>query len=314
MAQKVVIDCDPGVDDALALIIAFHSPELEIEAITGVNGNVPVELVMQNIKKMLCLIRPIHLPWIGRGAARPLRGESIYAYEVHGIDGLGGARIDSLKGEEFWQSSSKSADELILEMADKYAQELILVAIGPLTNVALAIKKDLATLKKIKKIIIMGGAVREKGNVTPHAEFNFYVDPLAAKIVLEAELPIMLIPLDVTHQVYLSAEAMEIEDGQFQDPFLRFLKEATGYNFKERNFRGKKKSFYLHDPLAVAVAINEELVEKEKMTLSVEIEEGLNYGKVMQLSPEGFIPNQIDVAIRVNCANFLKFFRERLRG
>lgn len=314
MAQKAIIDCDPGVDDALALIQAFHSPELEIEAITGVNGNVPIELVMQNIKKLLSLIRPTHLPLIAQGAARPLWGEPTYAYEVHGLDGLGGARIDALKEEEFWQSSSKSAAELILEMADKYAKELTLVAIGPLTNLALAIKKDLATLKKIRRIIIMGGAVREKGNITPYAEFNFYVDPLAAKIVLEAELPITLIPLDVTHQVYLSVEEMEIKGGQFQDPFIRFLKEATGYNFEERNFRGKKKLFYLHDPLAVAVALNEQLVEKEKRALSVEVEKGLHYGMVKDLSSENFISNRIDVALRVKSRDFINFFWERLRG
>ncbi|MGC8811546.1 MAG: nucleoside hydrolase [bacterium] len=314
MAQKVVIDCDPGVDDALALILAFYSPELEIEAITGVNGNVPVELVMQNIKKMLSLIRPTHLPWIAQGAARPLVGKSIYAYEVHGADGLGGARLDRLQEEEFGHYSSKSADELILEMADKYAQELILIAIGPLTNIALAIKKDLATIKKIRKIIIMGGAVKEKGNITPYAEFNFYVDPLAAKIVLEADLPITLIPLDVTHQVYLTAEEMEIKGRQSHAPFLRFLIEATGYDFQARNFRGNKKLFYLHDPLAVAVAIDEQLVEKEKMPLSVEVEEGLDYGKVKQLSPEGFTPQGIDVALKVNRADFLKFFWDRLSG
>lgn len=313
MAQKVIIDCDPGVDDALALIIAFHSPELQIEAITGVNGNVPIELVMENTKKMLSLIRPTHFPLIAQGAARPLGGEPIYAYEVHGLDGLGGAKIDPLK-EEFWQSSSKPADELILEMTNKYAEELILIAIGPLTNLALAIKKDLETIKKIRKIIIMGGAVREKGNITPYGEFNFYVDPLAAKIALEAELPITLIPLDVTHRAYLTAEEMEIKGGQLQDPFLRFLNEATGYDFKERVFRGKKKLFYLHDPLAIAVAINEQVVEKEKMPLSVEIEEGLHYGKVKELSSKGLIPYRIDVALKVKHADFLKLFWERLRG
>jgi len=314
MAQKTIIDCDPGVDDALALILAFHSPELEIEAITGVHGNVPVELVMQNIKKMLSLIRPARLPWIAQGAGRPLVGESIYAYEVHGADGLGGAKINRLKEGEFWHYSSKLADELILEVADKYAQELILVAIGPLTNLALAIKKDLATIKKIRKIIIMGGAVREKGNITPYAEFNFYVDPLAAKIVLEADLPITLIPLDVTHQVYLTAEEMEVKGRHSQSPFLKFLKEATGYDFQARNFRGNKTIFYLHDPLAVAVAIKEQLVGKEKMPLTVEVEDDFYYGKVRELSPESFIPNLIDVALKVKAADFLRFFWDRLHG
>ncbi len=189
--KKVIIDCDPGVDDALALILACHSPELQVEAITGVNGNVPIDLVMQNIQKVLSLIRPAHRPWVGQGAARPLSGGFVYAFEVHGEDGLGGARIASLKGKKFWHLSPKPADELIIEMAHKFAQELVLIAIGPLTNLALAIKKDLAAIKKIEKIIIMGGAVEERGNITPFAEFNFYVDPWAAKIVMEADLRII---------------------------------------------------------------------------------------------------------------------------
>lgn len=314
MRQKVIIDCDPGIDDALALILAFHSPELEVEAITGVSGNVPIDLVMQNIQKILSLIKPNQLPLLAQGAARPLSGRPFYAYEVHGADGLGGAEIKLAHKNNCLKVSPQPAPELIIEMANKYSGELILVAIGPLTNLALALNKDKTALKKIKKIIIMGGAIRERGNVTPYAEFNFYVDPLAAKIVLEAELPIILIPLDVTHQVYLSAEEMELKSKQPQDPFLKFLNEATGYDFKERNFRGKKQLFYLHDPLAVAVAINEQLIEKEKKPLSVEVEEGGHYGKVKELSAEGFISPRIDVALKVKSDDFLNFFWERLKG
>ncbi len=313
--KKVIIDCDPGVDDALALILAYHSPELQVEAITGVNGNVPIDLVMQNIQKMLSLIRPAHPPWVGQGAARPLSGGLVYAFEVHGEDGLGGARIDSLKGEKFWQMSSKPADELIIELAHKFAQELSLIAIGPLTNLALAIKKDLAAIKKIEKIIIMGGAVEERGNITPFAEFNFYVDPLAAKIVMEADLPITLIPLDVTHQVFITAAEMKNLGKTGQKPFINFLIEATGYDLEKRIFRGGKNLFYLHDPLAIAVAAQEQLVKKVKKSLTIKTEEGPYYGRVSELpAVEGALTSPIEVALKVNRADFLNLFWQRMAG
>lgn len=315
MGSKVIIDCDPGVDDALALILAFHSPELEVEAITGVNGNVPIELVMQNIKKILSLIRPAHRPWIGQGAARPLIGEAVNAYDVHGYDGLGGARIESSEGEDFWHFSSEPAEEIILEMASKYPEELTLIAIGPLTNLALAIKKDPRPIKKIRKIIIMGGAVRGKGNITPFAEFNFYVDPLAAQMVMEAELPIIIIPLDVTHQVFLTAEEMEKRGSGEDNLFIKFLLESSGYDYERRVFRGAKKLFYLHDPLAIAVAVQDQLIEKEKISISVNTAQGLYYGQVRELPATGAnFASQIEVALKVKREGFLNFFWKRLRG
>lgn len=313
MGQKIIIDCDPGIDDALALILAFLSPELEIAAITGVNGNVPLSLVMENIKKILSLIKPQERPWIAPGAAKPLKGKAIYAYEVHGEDGLGGAKIDLVPGECWWQVFPKTAEELILDLANQYPEELTLIAIGPLTNLALALQKDPAMVKKLKKIIIMGGAVREKGNITPYAEFNFYVDPLAAKIVLEAELPITLVPLDVTHQVYIASEGVEKRVSQVQNPFSKFLLAASGYDCKEKIFRGRKKIFYLHDPLAIGVAVNEKLVEKEIMSLSINTEEGLYYGQVIELATvKPSASAKVEVALKVKSEDFLNLFWGRL--
>src|SRR3972149_11628079 len=209
MTKKVLIDCDVGVDDALALILAVHSPELEVKAVTGVNGNVPLEQVFENIQKVLSLICPKNKPLIAKGADQPLRGKPRYAHSVHGQDGLGGAKIDRKEGKEWWQFYAGPADELITKIARQHPDEMTLIAIGPLTNLSLAIQKDPEGMRKLKEIVIMGGAVRTRGNMTPYAEFNIFSDPLAAKAVFESGLPITLVPLDVTHQVFFTSGWME---------------------------------------------------------------------------------------------------------
>ena len=157
MAKKVIIDCDVGVDDALALILAFHSPELDTEAVTGVNGNVPLDVVFENIQKVLSLIQPKNKPLIAKGADRPLKGEPVYAYSFHGKSGLGKAKIEKKKHEEWYRIFSGRADELIPKLARQHPNELTLIAVGPLTNVALALQRDLEGMKKLKEVVIMGG-------------------------------------------------------------------------------------------------------------------------------------------------------------
>jgi purine nucleosidase len=247
MTKKVVIDCDVGVDDALALILAFHSPELEVKAITGVNGNVPLNLVFQNIRKVLSLIKPQQKPHIARGADQPLKGKTVHAHSVHGQDGLGGAKIQCKDGETWWQNYPRHASELILKMAHQSPGEATLIAVGPLTNLALALKQDPLGMKKLKELVIMGGAVRTRGNTTPYAEFNIFSDPLAAQIVFESGLPITLVPLDVTHQVFLIPHWMEEQVKPLNTPFSNFLIEATGYDIETHRFRNRE-SIFLHDP------------------------------------------------------------------
>ena len=308
MAKKVIIDCDVGVDDALALILAFHSPELNVEAITGVNGNVPLDLVFENIQKVLCLIQPKNKPLIAKGADRPLAGEPVYAYSFHGKNGLGKATIEQRGREQWCQFFSGKADELILKLARQHPNELTLIAIGPLTNVALALQKDLEGMKKLKEVVIMGGAVRVKGNVTPYAEFNIFVDPLAARMVFKSGLPITLVPLDVTHQVCLTSRVMEERVKPLNNLFSQFVVEATQYNSTTHRFLENSEMFYLHDPLAVGVTINRDLVEMEKLSIDVETEDREYYGQTKEV--EG-CPN-INACLRVNSKTFLELFLSRL--
>jgi inosine-uridine nucleoside N-ribohydrolase len=320
MRKKVLIDCDVGVDDALALILACHSPELEVKAVTGVNGNVPLGQVFENIQGVLSLIKPPHPPSIAKGADRPLKGNPVNASSVHGDGGLGGAKIERRRGEKWWKFYPGRADKLITESARHYPGELTLIALGPLTNLALALKRDRHGMQLLRQVVIMGGAVRTKGNITPCAEFNIFADPLAAKMVFESGLPILLVPLDVTHQVRLTPVIIENRVNPIQNSFSQFLIEATGYDFTTRQFGGRLKVFYLHDPLAVGAVIDERLVKKESLVLAVETQAGKRYGKTSEISrkedqggrdsPE----QKIDVGLGVRGEKFLKLFLSRLEG
>ncbi|HYB19360.1 MAG TPA: nucleoside hydrolase [Thermodesulfobacteriota bacterium] len=315
MKKKIIIDCDVGIDDALALILAFHSPELEVLAVTGVSGNVSLEKVMKNIEKVLFLLRPFHLPFVARGAGRPLQGDPVHAESFHGEEGLGGAKIIPRKGEAWWKPFSGSAGALIEKLARQHPGEITLIAIGPLTNLALALQKDLEGMKLLKEIVIMGGAVREKGNVTPYAEFNFFADPLAARMVLEYGMPIALVPLDVTHRVPLTPEVIENRVRTSSDLFSRFIIEATGYDSRRKQFPGGRKAFYLHDPLAVGIVIHPDLVRMESLPLLVETTAGEHYGQVHELPAEQALGGQkVDVCLGVDAEKFLELFLSRLAG
>jgi len=308
MCTRVIIDCDVGVDDAIALILAFRSPELEVKAITGVNGNVPLDQVFENIQKVLSLIESHHKPLIARGAGSPLKGEPVYAYSFHGEDGLGGAKIIQKAGREHWQIFSGRAHELIPEMANQHPGEIVLIATGPLTNVALGLQRDPGGMRRLKKVVIMGGAVRTRGNITPSAEFNFFVDPWAAKIVLESGLPILLVPLDVTRHVFLTPQIMEDRVKPIGHSLSRFVVAATGYDSIKQQFRPMAKVFHLHDPLAVGVVIDPTIIRKENLALRVETQGGEHYGRVLE---EQGGP-RVEVGVEVSSERFLELFLSRL--
>lgn len=302
-----MIDCDVGVDDALALILAFRSPELEVKAVTGVNGNVPLSQVFENIQRILSLIRPQTKPLIAKGADQPLKGATIYAHSVHGKSGLGEAKIELREGEEWWVIAREHASDLMTRMARQYPNELTLIATGPLTNLALALQKDPKGMKKMKEVVIMGGAVRTRGNITPYAEFNIFSDPLAAKMVFESGLLITLVPLDVTHRVTLSPEWMEDKITPLKTSFSKFTIEATGYDTMAHKFQNKQR-IYLHDPLAVGVAIDSDLAKRERIAIRVETEEGEHYGRTAEVE-EGL---KTDVCLGVKAGRFLELFLSAL--
>lgn len=222
---------------------------------------------------------------------------------------MGGAKIELEKGEEWWKFFSQTADELITTLARQYPNELTLIATGPLTDLALALQKDPEGMKKLKEVSIMGGAVRTKGNITPYAEFNIFSDPLAAQKVFESGLPITLVPLDVTHQVFLTSQLIEERLKPIHNSFSQFAIEAIGYDITAHRFLRGSDLIYLHDPLAVGVVIDPTLVRTELLSLDVNIQEGEHYGQMTEVSGRSII----DVCLEVDSERFLDLFLSRLR-
>jgi len=215
--RPVILDVDTGVDDALALMLAFRSPELDVRGILTVSGNVHVSQATANTLAILDLLDAPPIP-VAAGAAAPLARPGITAGDVHGSDGLGGAAGCFPPSR---RTVAVDAVGFLLDAIGRQPEELTLIATAPLTNLALAIERDAPTVRKLRALFVMGGAVRVPGNLGPVSEFNFAVDPEAAAIVLGAGLPVTLIPLDVTERVVLTrARLDEVKSVRRLHPFV----------------------------------------------------------------------------------------------
>ncbi len=321
MPIPLLIDTDPGIDDALALLLAFASPEASVKAITTVAGNAPVERTTENAFRVLEEVKPPRLPVVARGAATPLARPLVSAGHVHGEDGLGDLhQFRNSDGSPRYppvevQLSSLDAPDLILESAVRFAGELVLVALGPLTNLALALRRDRTRMASLRRVVVMGGAIASPGNVTPVAEFNFYVDPEAAREVLESGLSVELVPLDVTRQVVLARAALDARLSVCPGRLARFVSDFTlkGFAFGAAVGEG---GLTLHDPLALAVALDPMLVTLEPLAVAVECEGTLTRGMAVAdrrpLPPRQTRPPNCQVALSVDAERFLKFFLHRL--
>lgn len=322
LGRRVIIDTDPGVDDALAILLALRSPELEVVAITTVCGNVPVEQGTQNLFRVLGLLKPPTGLLIGQGAAKPLRQPLQTATHVHGADGLG--ELDGFRNQDSSPRYPRpklprilpTAQEVWGECLHRYPGELTLITLGPLTNLALALEPDPAPLRQLCSVISMGGAISVPGNVTPIAEFNIFVDPHAAQCVFQSGLPITLVPLDVTTKVALSRKEIQALAAGGSDPILRFVADATGQALSYAERVEGAPLFHLHDPLAVAVAIDPTLVQTVPLHVEVETEKQATMGKTMaeprsRRGSQKASPN-VQTALTVDAARALKLFKQRL--
>src|SRR5246127_3101471 len=198
--SRVIIDTDPGVDDALALLLAMSSPELKIEGITPVSGNVPLELTLPNALRMVEVAGRTDIP-VAAGAKVPLVRRLVTAAYVHGENGLGGAVFPEPKIKPV----AEPAADLIRQIIRKYPGEVTLITIGPLTNIATALNADPDLAGMVGRLVMMGGSL-SGGNITPAAEFNVYVDPEAARIVFQSGIPISMVGLDVTRKTSLTED------------------------------------------------------------------------------------------------------------
>ena len=284
---KLLIDTDPGVDDAIAIFMALAAPDVELLGLTTVGGNVPLARATRNALALLQAAGRSDIP-VAKGASRPLRGSFRYAPQFHGPGGLSRQLPEPDAGP--------IADGAVRFLNDRLTQhpgEAVLVALGPLTNVAQLLRKYPAALKQAKNIVVMGGAVNTPGNVTPKAEFNFYSDPAAAGIVLSSGLPITVVDLAACRQVGISREkALSLHSNH---PIGRLtLEMLQGWFAKDPS----RQRFEFYDPLALAIALEPAIATVEKMDLDVGLEENESLGETSETGGPGEIslPQQVDSA------------------
>lgn len=272
--KKVIIDCDPGIDDALALMMAFASDKLDVLALTAVSGNVPVDQTADNALRLAALAGAD--VEVAAGAEAPLVKAAHHAFHVHGDDGLGGVHLPASG-----KISSRNAVELLKDYINSFPGELEIIALGPLTNIALLLMDSPETASQIKKLSIMGGAVKG-GNATPYAEFNIFADPHAAALVFDAGIPIDMFGLDVTNRALLLAkEVNQIYEmaGPILTPIAEMMKFYLNF-YQSVGFDG----LGMHDPFTVACVIEPKLAEMKSMALRVECEDELHMGQTAIIS------------------------------
>jgi inosine-uridine nucleoside N-ribohydrolase len=310
--KHVIIDTDPGVDDALAILLAFSSPELHVEGLTTVIGNVSLEKGNLNALKLLEFLGVDDIP-VASGAEKPLLWSGRDASSVHGETGLGGATLPEPKGS----LDDRGAVDFILEKVDELGRELILVPIGPLTNIAEAILARPGIAEETLGLVIMGGAFNltpyGQGNVTPVAEFNIWHDPEAAKIVFDSGIPITAIGLDVTTDPsnrllkpsFKEIEALGTRRAKFVSDLCRPLIEKSG-------------GVSLHDPLAVASVIDPTLIGTESVHVEVEtrgeVTRGMTLVDQRRMHRGEPKDENVDVCVSVDGPRFLEMISERVVG
>lgn len=264
--QKIIIDCDPGQDDAINLLLAMSAPdELELLGVTTVAGNVPLELTQRNARLMCEIAGREDVP-VFSGCTRPMVRDLLTAEKVHGSTGIDGMEIV----EPRQPLESKHAIDFIVETLNSSAKDSVtLVPTGPLTNIAMAIVKDPSILESVNRIVLMGGAMREGGNHSASAEFNILVDPHAAHVVLQCGRPIVMMGLDVTHQVLATKEriaAIAALDNPVAEATAGMLSFFNRHDTNKYGILGAP----LHDPCTVAWLLKPQLFEGKECNVIVE--------------------------------------------
>jgi purine nucleosidase len=306
MPKQILIDTDPGIDDILAILLALASPELELKGISVVVGNCTVDQGVENALGLLELLNR-RIP-VARGADRPLIQPTLTAPETHGASGVGYARLPLSTHSPIRQRAA----EFIIEQVLSAPGQICLVCIGPLTNLALALRLEPAILSAIPEVIVMGGAIRHPGNTTPQAEFNVYCDPHAAHIVFHSGLPVTLVPLDVTYQVILTRQDVE-RLLKIPSPISRVIADATRFYMEFHDEYQDIQGCVINDPLALALAFAPELVDLHSLYVDVDISGGVSLGNTFadfyHLTKRA--PN-LRVALGVRAQDFMALFLERM--
>jgi inosine-uridine nucleoside N-ribohydrolase len=321
--KKIIFDTDPGTDDALALMLALNSPELDVRAITVVPGNVTASQGLANALRMVSLANRCDIP-VAAGAQHPLFQKLITAEFWHGKNGLANVELPASK----CRVDSHFGPDLIIQMVHAAPHEITLVPVGPLTNIALAVLKDPTIVPLVKEVIIMGGAITG-GNVNAAAEANIYNDPEAAQIVFQAGWPLTMVGLDVGDKTLFSKKYLD-QLGQTHGPVNDFI-YAVGKYLVELSAQFGSPGSPMYDPLAVGVAIDATLVKAPAMHVDVETRGEFTRGETVAnrhgmiernvLHGDHYVIEGIDkiapnakVCVDVEADRFLQLFVSRIRG
>jgi inosine-uridine nucleoside N-ribohydrolase len=320
--QRILIDSDPGVDDAFAIFLALTSPEVKVEAITAVAGNVPLSLTLPNALRLVEIAGRKDIP-VAAGASVPLVRRLVTATYAHGENGLAGVDFPA----PTLKPVAEHAVDLMNRVVSQNPHEVTLVALGPLTNVALALQAYPSLAHQIRSIVMMGGSL-SGGNISPAAEFNFYVDPEAASLVFNSGIPITMVGLDVTEQVTFTAEHLALLE-QSSTPIGQAAAKI-GRRVLESASARSLGGFHMHDPLALSSLLDPGLLTLQDYLIKIETSgsysAGASYGykhapihgsapmqyaEATNAPPEPFAPNA-RVATAVDSARFFQLLIPRL--
>jgi len=270
--QRIILDTDPGVDDAMAIFLALRSPELKVEAVTAVSGNVPLAFTLPNALRLVEIAGHPEIP-VAAGAAFPLVRRLVTAAYVHGNNGLGGVEFPEAKIKPV----AETASELIRRIVRANPGEITIAAVGPLTNIATVLKADPGIAKLIKSFALMGGSL-SGGNITPAAEFNFYVDPEAARVVFDSGVPIVMVGLDVTHKVLLReshVRTLEAAQNPVSQAAAKIMRATLGRVAKTND----ETVVAMHDPLTIASLIDPSVITLRDYYVQIETSGELTAGQ-----------------------------------
>lgn len=321
--RKVIIDTDPGTDDAMAILLALNSPELDVQALTVVPGNVTAALGLDNALRLVSLAGRCDVP-VAAGAQHPLNQKLVTAEYWHGLNGLANIELPSPK----CRADARFGPDLIIELVHKLPHEITLVPIGPETNIALAVSKDPSIVPLVRDVVIMGGSI-SGGNVNAAAEANIYGDPEAAQIVFNAGWPITMVGLDVGNRTLVTrAHLAQLArthgpENDFVVGVLSFLEDLSEKNGDQ--------GVPMYDPLAVGVAVNPSIVTSQSMRVDIEtrgqftrgetvanrrdtVERNVPHDGHLWIEAVDTVQPNVNVAVGVKAEEFIQMFMGRMAG
>lgn len=294
MARKVIIDCDPGIDDAVALCIALFDPRLEVLAVTAVQGSMPADQCSRNVQTIIDQLDPPRLPRVGTATSRD-DAPAIDGTLLNGHDGLGNAGFALAQLHHRHPS-----DKIIFDEVRAAPDEVSILCLGPLTNLALALKRDPELASQINRIVIAGGSVSVGGNITPAAETNFYCDPVSARMVFRSPTTKTLVPLDVTRCVGLAMDVID-ELPSAETRAGAMLRQMLTFAFRAHHQVRGQESIFLNGVVALLFLLQPELFATREMAGDVEVRGDLTKGETVfdrRIKPY-WLPN-MEVATEVD--------------